>query len=237
MKLIREEREIFYQRIEKLMGKGDRKPKIARSCGELEASWSEIDNAIKNGAEFKVGDYKSDRTLNGRNFTMVVTDVTEEYVRFKSRDCFWDGVAWDKNGGTKGGYPASDVHNYLNTELWGILPEDLKNVISPCERKTLVGGEIVVFTANIFLPAASEVFADDDCWGDNGIYKQLEYYKDRKHRVRWAMGVNGSVGYWLGSVRADSTAACAVTVSGSATSYSMESKTTNFPICFVIKKS
>ena len=62
-------------------------PGVARICGELQGTWEEIASAIKSGAEFKVGDYKKGSTADGQGFTLVVTDVADEYVRFESRDC------------------------------------------------------------------------------------------------------------------------------------------------------
>lgn len=59
------------------------KPGVVRTCGELQGTWEEIASAIKSGAEFKVGDYKKGSTVDGQGFTMVVTDVTDEYVRFE----------------------------------------------------------------------------------------------------------------------------------------------------------
>lgn len=214
------------------------KPMAVRTCGELQATWEEIAEAVKEGAEFKVGDYKTgNKTSDGQAFTMVVTDVTDEYVRFESRDCLGKEVAWNEEGGTEGGYPASDVHKYLNEELWKLLPEELRAVISPCERKTLVDGEEETFTANLFLPTASEIFDDEDCYGDMGLYEQLEYYKDRRHRMRGAAGGEDTEWYWLASVGSgNSTLACYVSSYGDANDGSATS-TLRVPLCFIIKKS
>lgn len=213
------------------------KPMVVRSCGELQGTWEEIAEAIKAGAEFRVGDYKSSSTVDGRNFTVVVTDVTDEYVRFESRDCVGKEVAWNKEEGTKGGYPASDVHNYLNGELWELLPEELRAVISQCERKTLVDGKEETFIANLFLPTASEVFDDEDCFGDVGLYEQLEYYKDRRHRMRGLEEGADTEWYWLASVGSGTSSfACSVSHHGLANSNGT-SNALRVPLCFIIKKS
>ena len=57
-------------------------------------------------------------------------------------------------------------------------------MISLAERKTLRNGETVSFNTYLFLPSASEVFDEDDCYGDEGMYEQMEYYKDRRNRMR-----------------------------------------------------
>ena len=266
--LIQREREAFYQHIKELEevnvkekaeftqrmkndmawyarmrqekdAENDGKPMIVRTCGELHGTWGEIARGIKSGAEFKVGDYKSGNTQDGCNFTMVVTDVTDEYVRFDSWDCIRKEVVWNKEGGTKGGYPASDVHKYLNEELWELLPEELRTVISPCERKTLVNGEEQTFTANLFLPTASEVFDDKDCYGDVGLYEQLEYYKNRQHRMRRAAESEDTEWYWLASSSEMSGySKCAYVVNKYGFAYPISmTDVARIPFCFIIKKS
>lgn len=190
---------------------------VLRACGELQNTWEDIAAAIKCGVEFKVGDYKHSSMEDGQSFTMVVTDVTNEYVRFESRDCIGKEVAWNKDGKTEHGYAHSDIHKYLNKELFQLLPEDLKNVIDLAERKTLQRGEEESFNALLFLPAASEVFGEDDCYGDEGLYEQMEYYKDRRHRMRGEAEGEDTCDWWLASVRSgNSTTAGSVSGDGNA---------------------
>lgn len=213
------------------------KPGIVRTCGELQGTWEEIASAIKSGVEFKVGDYKKGSTVDGQGFTLVVTDVTDEYVRFESRDCVGEEVEWNKNGGTQLGYPGSDIHKYLNKGLFERLPEDLRKVISLAERKTLRNGETVSFNTYLFLPSASEVFDEDDCYGDEGMYEQMEYYKDRRNRMRGSAEGEDTCSWWLASVRSGRSAyACFVNHGGSANSWSA-SNAFRVPVCFIIKKS
>ena len=167
---------------------------LVRTCGKLQGTWEEIANAIRSGAEFKVGDYKTCSTINGQSLTLIVTDVTTEYVRFESKDCVGSTVEWNKHGDIALGYTGSDIHKYLNTELFHQLPNDLKKVISLVERRTLRQryGETVTFNTYLFLPAASEVFENDDCYGENGLYEQMEYYKDRRNRIRCSAAGEGA---------------------------------------------
>ena len=163
--------------------------------------------------------------------------MTNEYVRFESRDCVGEEVEWNKNGGTQLGYPGSDIHKYLNKGLFERLPEDLRKVISLAERKTLRDGETVSFNTYLFLPSASEVFDEDDCYGDEGMYEQMEYYKDRRNRMRGSAEGEGTCGWWLASVGSGgSTPACAVTRGGLASNWPA-SAAPRVPVCFIIKKS
>lgn len=214
------------------------KPVVMRSCGELQATWEEIARSVKTGAEFKVGDYKTgNKTSDGQAFTMVVTDVTDDYVRFESRDCLGDEVCWNSSGSTES-LAASDVMNYLNEKLWNVLPEDMKKVIDPVVRKYKdSAGNVMEYRTALFLPVASEVFDDDDCYGDKGLYKQLEYYKDRRHRMRSAAEGEDTDSWWLASVGSgSSTIACSVNGGGGA-DYWGASDANRVPVCFCIKKS
>lgn len=257
--LIRDEREAFYRHINEITEKKagvlqdvrdsflqaaessqimyDSCKVLNRVCGEIKGTWKEIEEAIKSGAEIKVGDYKKDNLEDSQSFTMVVTDVTNEYVRFESRDCVGEEVEWNEDGSTKVGYPFSDIHKYLNKELFQRLPEELKNVIGLAERKTVQNGEEKSFNALLFLPAASEVFGEDDCYGDEGLYEQLEYYKDRRHRMKGEAEGGDTCVWWLASVRSGgSTYACCVDSHGYA-SYWNASNAHRVPVCFIIKKS
>lgn len=214
------------------------KPAVMRSCGELQATWKEIARAVKAGAEFKVGDYKTgNKTSDGQAFTMVVTDVTDDYVRFESRDCLGDEVCWNSSGSTEN-LATSDVMNYLNEKLWNVLPEEMKKVIDPVVRKHRVpAGNVMEYRTALFLPAASEVFDDDNCYGDKGLYKQLEYYKDRRHRMRGSAEGEDTDCYWLASVGSGISAlACAVGSYGDAHGW-YASDALHVPVCFCIKKS
>lgn len=210
---------------------------VVRTCGELEGTWDEIASAIKSGAEFKVGDYKKGSTVDGQGFTLVVTDVTDEYVRFESRDCVGKEVEWNKNGSTKLGYPGSDIHKYLNKELFNQLPEDLRKVISLAKRKTMLDGETVSFNTYLFLPTASEVFDEDNCYGDEGLYEQMEYYKDCRNKMRGSAEGEDTCIWWLASVLSGhSTDACYVNYRYCANHW-RASYENGVPVCFIIKKS
>lgn len=235
--VLQDVRDSFLQAVESSQIKYDRGKVLNRVCGEIKGTWKEIEETIKSGAEIKVGDYKKDNMTDDQNFTMVVTDVTNEYVRFESQNCVGEEVEWNEDGSTKGGYPFSDIHKYLNKELFQRLPEELKNVIGLAERKTLQDGEEKSFKALLFLPAASEVFGEDDCYGDEGLYEQLEYYKDRRHRMKGKAEGEDTCAWWLASVGSGfSTSACGVGSYGHA-SYWNASNALRVPVCFIIKKS
>lgn len=205
---------------------------------ELQGTWEEIANAIKSGAEFKVGDYKKDRTVDGQNFTLVVTDATDEYVRFESRDCLGGAVRWNKKDTTDGGIEESNVQEFLMLELLSNLPDDLRKVISKATRKYKDNkGNVKEYETLLFLPSASEVFGEDNCFGDEGLYEQMGYYKDRRNRMRGSAEGEDTCGWWLASVGSGySTDACRVSHYGLAGGWHASSAL-HVPVCFIIKKS
>ena len=85
------------------------------------------------------------------------------------------------------------------------------------------------------MPAASEVFDEERCYGDEGVYEQLEYYKDRRNRMRADEKGGYPDWYWLSSARDDSsTAACGVSGNGVANS-GYASYAFRVPVCFHIE--
>ena len=117
-----------------------------------------------------------------------------------------------------------------------MLPEDLQAVISDVDREWKdKDGNCGTYTTKLFLPAASEVFDEDSCYGDKGLYKQLDYYKDARNRIRVDEDGDTRV-YWLASVGSGgSTAACYVSVNGSAGGW-FASNSARVPVCFQISK-
>lgn len=215
----------------------DGKVEIKRSCGKMEASWKEIQQAVKAGIEFRVGDYVTDTLKNGEKITMVITDATDEYVRFESKDCVGECHVWNENGSNEGGYFKSDIQNYLNTEIASLLPDEMLAVMSSTTRKWAdKDGNEGEYECKLFLPAASEVFDEDECYGDEGLYEQLKYYKDRRNRMRSAADTDDTCFWWLASVGSGYSAnACGVGNNGYAGNWNV-SNVFRVPVCFLIKR-
>lgn len=150
----------------------------------------------------------------------------------------WIGgkVVWNKQNTNKGGYPDSDIRSYVDSTIWNLLPKDLQAVISDVNREWKdKDGNCSTYTTKLFLPAASEVFGEGHCYGDNELYTQLDYYKNTRNTVR--IDDNGYARvYWLVSVsNNDSTGVCIVNSNGYADSWVAPSLY-RMPICFQISK-
>ncbi len=210
-----------------------------RAVRTFAVSWEELARQIKSGGDLAVGDKVDFRLKTGEKVTVAVTQSTDEYVRFESVDCVGGKmVPWSDAGNTKCGIAASDVMKYLNEEIWSQLPEDLQAVIDSVIRKHKdCEGNVREYEFKLFLPAASEVFDENECYGDQGVYEQLDYYKDWRYRMRGAAKGKNMETYLLASVRAGESAyACHVNCNGGASSWGA-SVTHRVPLCFCIKKS
>lgn len=178
---------------------------------------------------------------NGETMELVVVDVGEDYVRFESRDCVGGkNIAWNENDNT-GSFTRSDVKKYLDNTIWELLPDALKSVISETERKQKNGDEVETYAARLFLPAVSEVFEfedKDNCYGDEGVYEPLEYYKDRRNRMKGERKGKDTCDWWLASVHSGGSGhACYVNSGGNALYYGVNSPHYGVPLCFRIQKS
>lgn len=198
-----------------------------------ETNWGKVKELVAAGS-LKVGDEISDNLLTGQKMVYVVADITEEEVKFASKDLLAERVVWNENGRNTGGFKESDLCRYLNEEVWAILPEELKAVISERECLQIVKGKEERFMLKLWLPSEFEVFGDS--WAsevEEG--QQFELFKDPRNRVKFDQdGERAS--WWLLSVCAgDSAYACFVNDYGGA-SYSSCSYAFRVPVCFSIKK-
>ena len=171
---------------------------------------------------------------NGNRATFVLINETDEYLTFCSKDCMTRHRMND-NASNKGGIADSEMQKYLDTEIWNLLPDGLKNIISETRRKYKDGDQIKEFDTKLFLLSASEVFEKGDCYGEEELYDQIEYFKDEKNRVKCID--KETANWWLSSPLAgNSTGFCYVGTSGGANNASASSAIGVVP-CFCIKKS
>lgn len=198
-----------------------------------DASWAQVKELVAAGG-LKVGDEISDNLLTGQKMVYVVADITEEEVKFVSKDLLPERVVWNENGRNTGGFKESDLCRYLNEDIWAILPEELKEVISERECLQIVEGKEERFKLKLWLPSEFEVFGDS--WAsevEEG--QQFELFKDPRNRVKCDKD-GERAGWWLLSVCAGySTYACYVGYYGLAKYYSC-SNAFRVPVCFSIKK-
>lgn len=199
---------------------------------ETAINWEELAQQIKNNTSgLKVGDIITEKTLDGEEMDLVVVDMGPGWARFESKDCLPVEVAYNRNNRNAGGFADSDVKRYLNEEVFNNLPEELRNVIAEVERKQENGKSSL---CRLFLPTESELFGD--CYySEDDTYSQIEYYKDRRNRIKCNRKGGSPDWYWTASVRSGGSTHCVyVSYYGHSNGW-YASNGLYVPVCFVIQ--
>ena len=199
---------------------------------ETAINWEELAQKIKdNTSALKVGDIITEKTLDGEEMDLVVVDMGPGWARFESKDCLPVEVAYNQNNRNAGGFADSDVKRYLNEEVFNSLPEELRNVIAEVERKQENGESSL---CRLFLPTESELFGDC-CYSEDDTYNQIEYYKDRRNRIKCNRKAGSPDWYWTASVRSGTSTYCVGVDSYGDSNYWSASGELYVPVCFVIQ--
>lgn len=206
---------------------------VQTTVKETEITWKGLANLIKGGGgTLKVGDIITERTKDGEELDLVVVDMGPGWARFESKDCLPAEVPYNQNGRNAGGFAESGVKWHLDNVVFTSLPEDLQAVISEVER-VQEGGK--TYRCQLFLPTESEMFGDCSYSGDD-TYPQIEYYKDRRHRIKCNRKGGAPDWYWLASVAGGSSTNCVyVDNTGDSNSWYGASVELCVPVCFIIK--
>lgn len=172
-----------------------------------------------------IGDALAFDLLDGRHIECAVTDIDDKAIRFDSVDCLGDDMTYGK------------VEKWLD-RIDHLMPDELREAIVDTERKHTIDGKKVCRLERLFLPAASELFSGDAVLGDNGLYKQMDWYKDRRHRMKMDEYDGDSTAYWTSSQRSGySSNFCSVYNYGSAYPNNASYAWLFAPVCFRIRKS
>ena len=175
-----------------------------------------------------VGDTITIPLKDGTSAEFVLTQEDDETYRFESVDCI---------GGKTVTHDKIDelFENYMD-----LLPSVLvENMLLTKRRYRDRNDAIHERESLLFLPSAPEVFPEDDVYGDSGLYEQMEYYKDRRHRMRkLTPDSEDTVSWWLMSAGAGATSNfCYVYIYGYATTTLASNTWIGAPVCFRIRKS
>lgn len=175
-----------------------------------------------------MGDVIEIPLADGTTDEFVMTQEDDEAYRFESVNCIF------------GKCITRDKADESFERYYDLLPKELRDeMILTKRRYRNRDGEEREQKSLLFLPSAPEVFDPENVHGDNGLYEQMEWYKDRRHRMRKLCKLSeGTVSWWLISAYAGSTINfCDVSGNGIA-SYNGASITwVGLPVCFRIRKS
>jgi hypothetical protein len=193
---------------------------------ELDFSLADLLSQMCSGElEMFVGDYFTTRLKNGKEVDFVCTDKDGQSYRFESRDCL-------------GRYdPMTKIDRFFNA-VWAELPDPLTDRIMEIIRQyKSADGELMERKCKLFLPSASEIFPADECYGDQGVYEQLEWYKDVHNRIRAYEKGGAADWYWTQSPRSGNTTHWCTVYNYGGADYDLASSTTiAAPVCFRIPR-
>lgn len=190
--------------------------------------WEKLSSSMQLYDEFEC------KLKNGDKVAFVLINESEDYLTLCSRDCM-AMHQMNTHNSNKGEIADSEMQKFLDTEIWRLLPDGLKKLISVTRRKYSDGEQIKEFETKLYLLSAPEVFDNIHCYGENGLYDQIEYFKDEKNRVKCMK--KETVFWWLSTPHAViDTHFCGVTTAGSAGYYKANTVLGVAP-CFRIRKS
>lgn len=182
---------------------------------------------IKSGKlDMHMGDVIKFKLNDGTDVTFEVTDSDDNSIRFEMKEllnCILH----------------TELDDYY-TKFFKLLPDALQKYIIPTTRKYLEkgNGELREKECMLFCPAASEVFEKDRCYGDVGVYEQMEFYKDWRNRVRCTVENGEPIVWWLlSSISNHSSSFASVGSSGISSFNAAASTAIAVPVCFRISKS
>ena len=135
--------------------------------------------------KFKVGDVMSFTLKNGEEVEAMAMKQEDDGMIFCFVDCLATEYPMNKEGGTEGGYEASDLRRTLNTEILSIFPDDLIPKLIPFGNGDLLK-----------IPSEHEVFGKN-VYGKNGDENETQWepMKLRRNRIAF-QGKNGKWEYW-----------------------------------------
>lgn len=177
-----------------------------------EITWKDIAAFCESGKAadlLNVGDIISVVLKNGEKMRIAVAGINtykENEVLFAFKDILSKEAPMNEDWTNEGGYEASQMAKYLDTEIFDLLPDDLQEVIK--ERR---GHKLWLFSRR-------EVFGKDGHYICPEDDVHIPYYQDSENRIKLRDG--DPDWWWLASPYAAHTATfCCVSCFGYSDSY------------------
>lgn len=193
--------------------------------------------STKDLKDAKIGQYVTIKLTDGRTARFDIVDRGDNWLRLDSHDCLGESP-WNTNGKNEGDIRLSDLQKYVDG-LEELLPAEFRGSIIPTSRFTEEyededGIMREDYLTRLFVPDASEVFGPDPDWYETR-YDQLDFYKDRRNRIKASEPGGTEMRYWWTASAYSGTATTGVLVSASGISYPNDaSNALGVPVCFRI---
>ena len=151
-----------------------------------ETNWSEIAKQIKSGKakeNFAIGDKIPFTLKNGSNVCAVVAAI-EPYNKNEVIFCFDDCISrynMNEHSINKGGWRDCEMRKYLNTEIYDLLPDELKSVISYRTIVQSIDDDAYISVDKLWLPSKTELGGESNVDIDD---VKFPLFNDEKSRVK-----------------------------------------------------
>lgn len=149
--------------------------------------------------ELQIADFNHDTFADG----------TTAPVTFVMKDCLKTTASINSSGTNAGGYPASAMKTYVETNIYNKLPSDLQSIVAPVKKKWYTTynqtSSLTEGTYNVWLLSEMEVFGTNTYTIGTGEGTKYSLFTDATSRIK---KVNNSALYWwLGSANGDNSSA------------------------------
>ena len=176
---------------------------------EQRVEWIDIQDIIRKGragVSLPPGTEINFTLKNGDPASVVVVGVDH----YEKGDCvFWfrrivGRHCMNADNTNKGGFPDSDMQEYLNGDIFALLPDELQSVIAVHKTVQKVEGENAEVEGRLFLMSMFEGRGSNDWAEYNGTDKQFPFFEERRNRI--AYDEDGDpVWYWTADPSAANT--------------------------------
>lgn len=180
-------------------------------------SWSEIGNLVLKAEQgtvnlsdyFSIGDIKPVTLTTGETIELQVagfnhdtfSDGVTAPVTFVMKDCLNTKAQMNSSNTNAGGYPASAMKTYAETNIYDKLPADLKSLVAPVKKKWYTtyndANSLTEGNYNVWLLNEMEVFGTNAYTIGNGEGSKYDIFTDNASRIKKVNGNNDT--WWLGS--------------------------------------
>lgn len=162
-------------------------------------TWEELKEHRKNGTIGEILESGDQIPVTLKDGEEVVFDVTYDEtgkIFFVLHDCLAEEHCMNEKCTNEGGWAASDMRKWLNTEVLSRLPDELQAVIEPTHIVQVLDGERIECDDKLFLLSATQVFGRDDRWNKQEPEDSpLDIFGTERSRVK-ECGDNGTWFWW-----------------------------------------
>ena len=180
-------------------------------------SWADIGSAIASDINgdidlstiWSIGDEKDVALTTGETVQLQIagfnhdtySDGATAPITFIMKDCLNTGAQMNSSNTNAGGYPASAMKTYVETNIYDKLPADLKSLVAPVKKKWYTTyndvNSLTEGNYNVWLLSEMEVFGTNTYTIATGEGTKYPIFTDDASRIKKANGT--ADWWWLGS--------------------------------------